>query len=118
MDIELNRTTHDLQLKNYDLQLLEEAPLVQQRLKQSLLFFLGEWYLDITDGVPYYQEILIKAPIQVTVESILKNTILETPDVQSLERFELEYDNQNRAISLDFAVSTPYGNIEISEELT
>ncbi len=117
MDLQLNNETHDLQVINYDLALNTGNALVQQRLKQSLWFFLGEWYLDVTDGVPYYQDILVKAPVQITVESILKSTILETPDVLELTNFDLTYENDTRQLFLDFTVTTTFGTVTISEEL-
>jgi hypothetical protein len=117
MDLQLDLNSHDLVLENYDLQLNTGLALVQQRLKQSLLFFLGEWFLDVTDGVPYYQDIFIKAPDIITVESIFKSTILETPDVLELISFELEYTNIDRGLSLEFEVKTTFGNLTISEVL-
>lgn len=115
--MQLNNDTHDLQVVNYDLALNTGNALVQQRLKQSLWFFLGEWYLDVTDGVPYYQDILVKAPVQITVESILKSTILETPDVLELTQFDLTYENDTRRLFLDFTVNTTFGSVTINEEL-
>lgn len=117
MDLQLNSVTHDLQVVNYDLKLNTGNALVQQRLKQSLWFFLGEWYLDITDGVPYYRDILVKAPVQITVESILKSTILETPDVLELTQFDLDYTNAPRELGLNFTVKTTFGSITLSEVL-
>lgn len=117
MDLKLNRETHDLAVDNYDLSINTGKELVEQRLKQSLWFFLGEWYLDITDGVPYYRDILIKAPIQITVESVLKSTILRTPGVLELTKFLLEYENDTRSLELNFGVLSTFGNIEISEVL-
>lgn len=114
MDLRLNADTHDLELVNYDLALTSDIDLMVQRLKQSLWFFLGEWYLDITDGVPYYEEILVKAPAQVTVEGILKAAILETPDVTGLLNFKFEYDNQQRTLSLAFTAATTYGNASVN----
>lgn len=117
MDLKLNEITHDLEVVNYDLALNNGNELVRQRLKQSLWFFLGEWYLDVTDGVPYYRDIFIKSPVQITVESILKTTILETPDVLELTEFSLEYENTTRQLSLTFTVKTTFGTLTMSEEL-
>ncbi len=115
MDLTLNTQTHDLEVNSYDLSLNTGLPLMQQRLRQSLWFFLGEWYLDVTDGVPYYQDVLIKAPVQLTLESTFKQAILETPGVLNLEKFELEYTNATRELALDFEAQTFYGNTAISE---
>lgn len=117
MDLLLDRDTHDLVVENYDLNLSDGLQLVEQRLRQSLWFFFGEWFLDITDGVPYYEDILVKAPIQITVESILKDTILATPGVLKITQFDVEYTNSTRNLTLDFAVSTDFGNLEISEDI-
>lgn len=117
MDLKLDFQTHDLIIDGYDLSLQFEIDLMRQRLKQSLLFFQGEWYLDITDGVPYYQEILKKAPDQITVESVLKQAIMETPEVTKLLAFKIEYSNPIRKLTLTFQVETIYGTLSLSEVL-
>lgn len=117
MDLQLDKDSHDLVLTDYDLTLNTGLALVQQRLKQSLLFFLGEWYLDITDGVPYYQDIFIKGPDRLTVESVFKAAILETPGVQELTEFSIEYENAPRKLSVSFQVKTEFGNLSFSEEI-
>lgn len=117
MDLRLDPITHDLVLINYDLNLNTGLELMQQRLRQSLWFFLGEWFLDITDGVPYYRDILIKAPVRQTVESLLKQAILETPGVLSLEKFELQYFNGPRQLFLKFEARTYYGTAVLNEEI-
>lgn len=114
MDLQLD-DNHDLEVVDYDLRLQTGLPLMQQRLRQSLWFFLGEWYLDVTDGVPYYEEILIKNPAQTTVESIFKATILETPGVLELESFDIEYTNADRNFSLAFRTKTEDGTLETNE---
>lgn len=115
MDLTLDPNTHDLAVTNYDLSLNAGLPLIQQRLKQSLWFFLGEWYLDITDGVPYYENVLVKAPVQLTLESTFKQAILDTPGVLELTKFDLEYTNATRQLALDFQVNSFYGSTELSE---
>lgn len=116
MDLMLDYQTHDIVIERYDLQLQYGVDLMRQRLKQSLLFFMGEWYLDITDGVPYYQEILKKGPDQITVESVLKQAIIETPEVTKLLSFDPQYTNAGRLYRLDFKVDTVYGTTSFSEE--
>jgi len=115
MDIKLDRDTHDLVVEGYDLTLNTNLELERQRLKQSLLFFFGEWFLNTTEGVPYYQDVHIKAPDQVTLESVFKTKILETPGVNKLEKFQLEYDNIERALSLVFEVDTDFGTLLFEE---
>jgi hypothetical protein len=117
MDLQLDFQSHDLVISRYDLQLQNGIDLMRQRYKQSLLFFMGEWYLDVTDGVPYYEEILKKAPDQITVESVLKQAILETPGTTELLSFLVTYTNNIRRYQLDFSTATIFGNITMSEGL-
>lgn len=108
-DLLLTEDTHDLDVRAYDLGFAEGTQLVVQRIKQRLWFFLGEWFLNIREGVPYYQQILVKRPQLPTVESIFKRTILQTPGVVQLMQFSLEYENDIRRLRVDFRVNTVYG---------
>jgi len=119
MDLRLapNAETHDLELVGYDLALIGGLDLMVQRLRQSLWFFRGEWYLDITDGVPYYQDILLKAPDRITVESEIKAAIVETPGVTDLLSFDVEYENAIRRFRVVFSVKTIYGDMDFEEEI-
>lgn len=107
----------DLALENGDLVLLENADAAQQLLRQRLRMFFGEWFLDTGKGVPYFQEILKKQPNAIAVDSILKTTILETPGVIQLLRFNFDYDAATRSLSLDFAAQLSSGVIEFNEEI-
>ena len=115
MDIELDVDTHDIVIRQYDIALIEQANLVRQRIKQRLWFFLGEWYLAIDEGVPYFQEILKKAPDRARVESIFKNTIALTPGVLELTAFEMEYEADIRRLNVTFSAQTDEGIIENME---
>lgn len=117
IDLKLDPVTHDLLIEDYDLVLTDDKEQLVQNLKIRLLFFLGEWFLDITRGVPYFEEILIKNPNQARVESILKQQILETENVNEMLEFNLNYDSLNRVLNLTFKVDTDFGTLEITEGL-
>lgn len=117
LDLKLDPLTHDLEYTDYDLVITDEKEQLIQNLKIRLLFFLGEWFLDVTRGVPYFEEILIKNPNQARVESILKEQILETENVNEMLEFNLNYDNINRVLSVRFSVDTTFGIIDLTEEL-
>lgn len=117
MDLKINQTTYDLAVENYDLVLNSGLDLAEQRILQSLKFFLGEWYLDVNSGIPYFRDILIKAPDQNTVESVLKNAILQTEGVIELRSFSVEYENSPRLLRLSFRVLTDAGIVTINEAI-
>ncbi|MFY1894735.1 hypothetical protein ACOTCN_12180 [Achromobacter xylosoxidans] len=51
--------------------LIDGAAKVAQQIKVTLLAFLGEWFLDTSFGVPYFEEVLVKTPTRVEVQSPL-----------------------------------------------
>ena len=115
IDLALDTTSHDLLIDSFDLQLSKDLDAVDQSLRTRLQIFLGEWFLNIEDGIPFYNDIFIKNPNIPHIESILKSRILETEDVIELLSFDTEFSN--RTLSVSFKVRTLYGVIDISQSL-
>ena len=116
-DIALDPTTGDLLLENFDLQLVEGRDQIAQNLAIRLRFILGEWFLDITAGVPYYDDFFIKAPNQIRIESVLKEEILDTPGIYQILSFNSSFNALRRIYSVTFSVSTIQGEITLTQEL-
>lgn len=113
MDLLLDRTTHDLVIKGYDLQLVDDTDLIRQAIKQRLLLVFGEWFLDETIGVPWYQYIFQKGANINRVKSILINQIVGTEGVNSMLEFTLNYDKTTRGLEVYFTVDTVEGVIDV-----
>lgn len=74
---------------------------VRQSIKTRLLFFLEEWFLNETVGVPWFQTIY-QEPVNVPIsEAIIKKEILETPGVIELLNLRLSFDSANRLAKID-----------------
>ena len=84
---------------------------VAQRLDHRFKFFFGEWFLDQRQGVPYYQNILVKNPNLKVVRGIFRQVILKTPGIFSIKKFELTLDRKTREISIDFEAVMTGGEI-------
>jgi hypothetical protein len=93
------------------------ADKVAQQIKITLLAFLGEWFLDVTFGVPYLEEILVKNPQMSTIETILRAHINAVPHVIRLETFLIEWDRVRRTLGVNFVAQTDYGRIKDSVKL-
>lgn len=115
MDFKLD-DNNDLVIENNNLVLIDGADFVKQLLKERLQTFLGEWFLDIEIGIPYFQDILKKNVSLNTIANIFKNEILQTPGVIELEKFDLDYNENTRELSLSFAVRSLDGSITINIE--
>ena len=79
-----------------------------------LNLWLGTWFANTNEGMPYFEDMLGKKDITY-IESIIRMTILETTGVESMERFECYFNNNTRQLIVEALITTQYGNITISE---
>lgn len=107
--------SNDIEIINNDLFLLGGRDEIAQVLRQELRVFLGEWFLNTDEGIPYLQEILKKNPNVSTVDAIFKNKILESPGVIELTEYTLDFEN--RKLRLYFKARTEEGIITFDEVL-
>ena len=114
-DLGLDPLTGDIAFEDGDLVLIEGVDAVAQTLKQRLSFGLGEWFLSINEGVPYFQTILLKNPNIAAIEGIFRNTILSTPGVLELLSLDFDFDSRNRVFEVNFEARSQQGNINFSE---
>lgn len=91
---------------------------ILQNILQNLRFFLGEWFLDNTQGTPWFQEILIKGPNQGNVDAILVNKILETPGVETLLTYDFVINSAKRTLKVTFSAMTTTGKVNYSGDIT
>lgn len=90
---------------------------ILQDVSQRLRFFQGEWFLETSQGVPYFQEILIKDPELGQVDAILQNTVLATPGVLQLADYRSEFDRVRRRLSAFFVIVTQLGTVDYTLSL-
>lgn len=117
LDLALNAKTHDLLIKDNNVLFIDNAERVAQQIKIQLLTFLGEWFLDVTHGVPYLEYILLKNPNFTLIREIFREQILEVTDVKSITELELEFDSKTRVMTLSYEADTEYGLITRKEIL-
>lgn len=110
MDLLLN-DDWDLAAGTTDLQLVDEEKAVGQHLAQRLKTFTGEWFLDQRIGVPYLQQVLVKNPDPVVLDSVFKAEIINTPGIVELRSFDLQIDAGTRQLRLEFKAVTDAGTI-------
>ena len=83
---------------------------VVQNVRTRLLTYRGECFLDTTRGVPYFEEVFIKPANIPNVESILKQAILETTGIATLDSFQLLFEQATRALKIVFSATTEDGD--------
>jgi enolase len=104
MDLLLDPLTNDLVFVNGKTTVTRtQSEIVAQRLKITLYTFLGEWFLDTTLGVPYFQQIFGKNRSKNAVDVIFQNIIAADPGVIEIREFESTMDN-TRGYEMTFSV--------------
>ena len=88
------------------------AEYTAQKVENKMLFFKGEWWLNVNLGIPYYTDILKKNPNLNLVQSILKSEILSMKGVLELLTFELDIDNSERVLYVNYRIRTETDIVE------
>jgi len=122
LSLQLNPTSpgyKDLLILNNDLVLtLDANPSgtnnIIQDIMQRLSMYAGEWFMDVTQGVPYFQQILVKNPNQSTIDAIFGNIIMGTPGVIQLLSYSFSPNFLERVLSVTFSVMTTTGKVNYS----
>lgn len=104
MNFALDPVHHDIYLDANGQIALAQAPL-DQRIDCRLRTFLGEFWLDQTIGIPYFQEILKKNPDLDNVRSAFALEIQKVQGVKTLESLSVSIDRANRKLTVIFSVT-------------
>ncbi len=117
MDFALNQTTGDIDVQNNTLYFVDGLSAISQEVAIRFRGFLGEWFLDTSLFMPWFEDVFIKAPSFAVVQEICKNCILETPGVIALNTFNLNLNAGGRSASLSFTAQAQSGTINFSQQI-
>ena len=116
-DLAMDMATGDLVLRDGDVLLIDNAERVAQQILITLRFWLGEWFLDTKDGIPYLEYVLVKSPNLLHIRQIFTEAMEKVDGVKRIEEMNLVFDVKNRSLHVDYEVSTDYGLITRREVL-
>lgn len=80
-----------------------------------LLLFLGEWFLDLDRGIPYFQEILGQnfEDSEARIRNAFRDELLTVPNVLEVSLLQLEYESPVRTLAVRWKVRTTFGESSI-----
>lgn len=82
--------------------MVTDAEAIGEHLRQRLMFWNGEWFLDKDAGVEWTRYILGRPPGELQLaESIIKAEIAATPGVSEILEFSAVYDRASRGLRID-----------------
>lgn len=96
-------------------QFLMGANEIEQTIRTRLRLFLGEYFRDITDGTPWFEQILGKGTSMDAREAALRNRIVNTPGVVRLTSFSTDFDLSTRKYTVTAGALTTYGLVTVTE---
>jgi hypothetical protein len=85
---------------------------VAQAVWTRLRLWVGEWFIDVTEGTPYQQAALGTNKSK-TIEPAIRARILGTEGVTSIESFDMIVDPDNRVTSIYAVINTAYGSAQL-----
>lgn len=111
-DFLINENTENLVLQNRSLCFTSSnSEYYAQKLKIILSMFKGEWYLNNQLGLPYFEEIFVKNPNLNRIQDLFKKEIINVDGIDTIETFNLEYDNIERELTVIFTARLKDGDL-------
>jgi hypothetical protein len=81
---------------------IKDTDAVVQAIKTNLLLLEGEWWEDISEGLPLFQSLLGQSGTQEHLDAadlLIKERILSTQGVSQIQDFQSSYENRRYTIS-------------------
>lgn len=114
----ISNEPQDIYFVNGQLAFVTGKQYTAQRIKTRLQLFLGEWAFDTSQGVPWFEEVFIEPANIITVEAIIKNTILNTPNVTGLTSYTDSLNRITRNYSVQFVATSVDGDISDTVDIS
>jgi hypothetical protein len=103
---------HDLAMPSNDLALVYDRLEVLQSVHVRIKFIKFEWAFDFTLGVPWLDGMFDVQVSQIQKEKVLRDTIIQTLGVSTVNEFLFNTDRVKRGALVTFRGETIYGPIE------
>lgn len=81
------------------------------KLADRFKLWLGEWFLDTRQGVPYVQTVFVKRPSLNAIRQLFRTIILTTPPIVSCDDLSLNFDRARRSLSYQFRATLNNGAV-------
>lgn len=87
--------------------LINSPEAVAQAIRTRLLLLRGQWFLDVTEGLPLRTKI-IGRNTYATYDAVIRQRIRLTQGVVSIDKYSSELDNTARGLTVHATVTTIY----------
>jgi len=103
IDLKLDKSTGplDLVIVNGSLQTVEGTDAEAQALEFKLEFFVGDWFMDLAFGIPYYGRVFQRGINITDLEGVFRFAMEEEPYIQRVDKLDLIIDAQLRILKVE-----------------
>lgn len=109
-NLKLDANTHDIIIGRGATR-VGGAEQVAQLCKCRLLTLLGEWKLDTSLGLPWFEAILTKNVREADIQTAISGILAETNGVQKVISVDIDADFKMRLLTVNFTALSDYGDI-------
>lgn len=114
-DLLLDQTSNDLVISNGELQFTTKKPdEVRQRLGIRLRTFENEWFIDLSYGIPYMQQIISQARRKDEIDVLLVSEIRDEDGVDGITGYSSTWDRYTREYSFTADILTGNGEVTVA----
>lgn len=90
-----------LSANNSGIFLIYGGDAIVQGIAEDLKMFMGEWFLDLSNGVPYYRDILgQKGSNKTVIRSVIKARIAQRPGVLEVLSVDIDFVRATRTLNV------------------
>jgi hypothetical protein len=91
---------------------IDNPEAVAQHVETRLLLITGEWFLDVTEGTPYKEEILGKGKLDM-YDAAIRTRILTTQGVQAITKYTSSLNPITRALTVSAEILTEFSAVPV-----
>lgn len=110
-DLAFDFKTGKFVLSKGDFTFTSDLEAIRQAVQIRCQTFLGEWFLDLDAGIPYFQNVFVKSPNVAAIRQVFKSKIESVPGVLEVTKLDLDYNRSTRQLRIDFAANTDFGEL-------
>lgn len=115
MNLQLT-TDNDLAIVDGGLKYVNGLDEIAQKTRNVLQCSQGDWFLDLDQGLPFFQEIFRKAQSLSYIENIYLEAINSVPGIIDINEFKVEFEPSTRVVNITFKAATSDGVLNFNLE--
>jgi len=102
---------HDLLIENGNIVLYSDNASIAQKIRERLLLLRGEWFVNETIGIPYFQGILGAKTTPFPFRKFFIDAIKSVNGVTDVPSFSMNIDGTSRKLLISFECTTDQGRV-------